>query len=120
MKAIILTAIAVSLLICALVFPMEKQQSASASKYIHTPGDLDMKYIHQLGYKVGYNDGVTESECAFCLSVSYWAPNTHLSSSHALTGSDNLWYLVLHFWVGSFCDVINNDRRFVFPREVIA
>jgi hypothetical protein len=60
MKAIILTAIAVSLLICALVFPMEKQQSASASKYIHTPGDLDMKYIHQLGYKVGYNDGVTE------------------------------------------------------------
>jgi hypothetical protein len=26
----------------------------------------------------------------------------------------------LHFWVGSFCGVINNDRRFVFPREVIA
>jgi len=35
-------------------------QSAFASKYIHTPGDLDTKYIHQLGYKVGYNDGVTE------------------------------------------------------------
>ena len=31
-----------------------------------------------------------------------------------------LCYLVLHFWVGSFCDVNNNDRRFVFPREVIA
>jgi hypothetical protein len=26
----------------------------------------------------------------------------------------------LHFWVGSFCGIINNDRRFVFPREVIA
>jgi hypothetical protein len=26
----------------------------------------------------------------------------------------------LHFWVGSFCGLINNDWRFVFPREVIA
>jgi hypothetical protein len=26
----------------------------------------------------------------------------------------------LHFWVGSLCGVINNDRRFVFPRGVIA
>jgi hypothetical protein len=44
----------------AIIIVLIGTQPASASKYIHTPGDLDTKDIYQLGYNVGYNDGVRD------------------------------------------------------------